>query len=197
MVALNNGEVAIIGDSVGAVLWLFFGKNVTEHGPWHDWTREDFYGHYETEGNPRLTNTHNCQTSQRLPRIWKLLSPLYQRLLGFSTTNERTTEEGQEIQINWQMSEVLQNIETMIYRRTVDEHGCTLHYVFCLFVTPSPLFAYWLAVPLSFAHAWDMHTHKIQVLSCPLSFPYYLTLRMHSPHSYLSNAYFHSHIHLL
>jgi len=30
MVALNNGEVAIIG----ADLWLFFGKNVTEHRPW-------------------------------------------------------------------------------------------------------------------------------------------------------------------
>ena len=36
MVALNNGEAAIIGDSVGAVLWLFFGKNVTEHGPWQN-----------------------------------------------------------------------------------------------------------------------------------------------------------------
>jgi len=35
MVALNNGEVAIIGDSVRAILWLFFGKNMTEHGPWH------------------------------------------------------------------------------------------------------------------------------------------------------------------
>ena len=34
MVALNNGEAAIIGDSIGAVLWLFFGKNVTKHGPW-------------------------------------------------------------------------------------------------------------------------------------------------------------------
>ena len=34
MVALNNGEAAIIGNSVGAVLWLFFGKNVTKHGPW-------------------------------------------------------------------------------------------------------------------------------------------------------------------
>jgi len=34
MVALNNGEAAIVGDSVRAVLWLFFGKNVTEHGPW-------------------------------------------------------------------------------------------------------------------------------------------------------------------
>ena len=34
MVALNNGEVAIIGDSIGAILWLFFGKNVTEHRPW-------------------------------------------------------------------------------------------------------------------------------------------------------------------
>jgi len=33
MVALNNGEAAIIGGSVGAVLLLFFGKNVTEHGP--------------------------------------------------------------------------------------------------------------------------------------------------------------------
>jgi len=41
MVALNNGEAAIIGDSVGAVLWLFFGKNVTEHGPWHQWTPVD------------------------------------------------------------------------------------------------------------------------------------------------------------
>jgi len=27
MVALNNGGLAIIGDSVGAILWLFFGKD--------------------------------------------------------------------------------------------------------------------------------------------------------------------------
>ena len=34
MVALNNDEAAIIGDSIRAVLWLFFGKNMTKHGPW-------------------------------------------------------------------------------------------------------------------------------------------------------------------
>jgi len=43
MVALNNGEAAIIGDSIGAVLWLFFGKNVTEHGPWHHHAPHTFH----------------------------------------------------------------------------------------------------------------------------------------------------------
>jgi len=34
MVALNNGEAAIIVDSVRAVLWLFFGKNMTNVLEW-------------------------------------------------------------------------------------------------------------------------------------------------------------------
>jgi len=80
---------------------------------------------------------------------------------------------------------------------TGDEHGCTLHYVFHLFIVPLPLFAYWLVVALSFTHAQNMHTCKIWVLSCPLSFPYYSTSRMHSPHSYHSNTYLPSRIHLL
>ena len=62
MVALNNGEAAIIGDSVGAVLWLFFGKNVTEHGPWH----------YDREATPY----QNTRLGKRNPRqhydtLWK------------------------------------------------------------------------------------------------------------------------------
>ena len=65
MVALNNGEAAIIGDSVGAVLWLFFGKNVTEHGPWHLRTTRQTNGSETSAAWHKLSNLFTLGIHQK------------------------------------------------------------------------------------------------------------------------------------
>ena len=49
--------------------------------PWNDhWRRKNIYGHFEVKRNPRLAYSFYCQTSQRIFRIWKILSTIYPKL---------------------------------------------------------------------------------------------------------------------
>ena len=54
--------------NLNQISWTYHRRRQNDNGPW------------QTKRNQRLANSENCQTSQILAWIWKLLSMIHQRM---------------------------------------------------------------------------------------------------------------------
>ena len=95
---------------------------ISQNEDWISWNdhrrRKNIYGYFEIERNSRLAHSFYRQTSQRIFRIWKLLSMIYSKLLWHRTTPKRTFKERQKIHLDPWMSIFLWWDEETIHRRT-------------------------------------------------------------------------------